>query len=263
MYFLNEQLLAATQVVSRSVRAGKSISLFLEGVPGSGKTAFAKYIACELGSQLHRYDCNAESNSGIMVSFDLEGIVTRKGAYLKGPLWEAFESATPAVVLIDEVDKSPRDFEAFLLRVTDEQSFRSPQNTEIQAAAPVVFVFSSNGRRQMSPEFLRRCFRLTVEYPKGEILRHIVSQEMPWGFPGRVSDLLCRIAEAMLGKVEPDQMPSPKEIAWCAASLRECNTPAQVAACFSGFMLKGMTAAELNQIVKFDCLKAVGNELAK
>lgn len=94
-YHLNSALTAASAVIKAATGSGKSISIFLEGVPGSGKTAFAKYLAAEYGWPLFRYDCNAESNSSLMYSFDLEGIVKREAAYLKGPLWEAFESARP------------------------------------------------------------------------------------------------------------------------------------------------------------------------
>lgn len=262
MYHLNSALTAASAVIQAATGSGKSISLFLEGVPGSGKTAFAKYLAAEYGWPIFRYDCNAESNSSLMYSFDLEGIVKREAAYLKGPLWEAFDAPLPAVMLIDEVDKSPRDFEAFLLRVTDEQSFRAPNNQEVRAQAPVIFVFSSNGRRQMSPEFLRRCMRLTVEYPKGDMLRQIVRQEIPWGTPNPgLVNLLCRIAEAMKPGVEPDQMPSPKEIAHCAASLPLCDGKEQIEAVFASFMLKGMTVAEAQATVKFDVKKAIAAEI--
>lgn len=261
-YHLNSALTAASAVINAATGSGKSISLFLEGVPGSGKTAFAKYLAAEYGWPLFRYDCNAESNSSLMFSFDLEGIVRQQAAYLKGPLWEVFEAGCPAVMLIDEVDKSPRDFEAFLLRVTDEQSFRAPNNVTIEAKSPVVFVFSSNGRRQMSPEFLRRCMRLTVQYPKGDMLRQIVEQELPWGSPEpRLISLLCRIALAMQPHVEPDQMPSPKEIAHCAASLPLCADKEQIEAVFASFMLKGMTLAEANSAVKFNITKAISVEI--
>jgi MoxR-like ATPase len=258
MYHLNAQLRAAQAVIFAAVQSGKSIALFMEGVPGSGKTAFAKHLSAARGWDMHRYDCNAESNSSLLYSFDLEGIVKREAAYLKGPLWNAFDSVQPTVMLIDEVDKSPRDFEAFLLRVTDEQSFRSPQGQEIEAAAPVVFVFSSNGRRAMSPEFLRRCLRIKVAYPTGEILRQIVRQELPWGgaTPEQVN-LLCRVAEAMLGKVEPDQVPSPKEIAHCAASVQFCTNREELEAVFTGFMLKGQTLSEVLPIIKFNPLKAL------
>lgn len=262
MYYLNEQLTAASAVVQMAVNSNNSIAIFLEGVPGSGKTAFAKHLRDANGYDFYRYDCNVESNSGLLYSFDLEGIVTQKAAYLKGPLWEAFEASGPTVMLIDEVDKSPRDFEAFLLRVTDEQSFRAPNNQEVTAAVPVIFVFSSNGRREMSPEFLRRCMRIRVEYPTGKLLRTIVTQETPWGSPeSRMIDLLCRIAEAMKAHVEPDQMPSPKEIAFAAASLPAAQNKTQIEAIFSSFMLKGLTIHECTGHVKFDVVKAIKNTL--
>lgn len=262
MYYLNQSLVAASAVVKAATSAGKSIALFLEGVPGSGKTAFAKHLSEANGWPLHRYDCNAESNSGLLYSFDLEGIVKQEAAYLKGELWQAFEELTPTVMLIDEVDKSPRDFEAFLLRVTDEQSFRAPTGETIEAASPVVFVFSSNGRREMSPEMLRRCMRLKVAYPTGEMLREIVLQELPFGLAyGSLINLLCRIAEAMIGKVEPDQLPSPKEIAHCAASLTVVDGREQIEAVMAAFLLKGMELQELNALVKFNAVKAVISEL--
>jgi len=264
VYFLNTELASAAIVIEKAVAEGRSMALLLEGVPGSGKTAFAKYLSHHYGWPLFRYDCNAESNSGLVYAYDVEGIIQQKSAFLKGPLWNCFESEGPAVMLIDEVDKSPRDFEAWLLRTVDEQTFRSPNNDEIAAKAPVVFILSSNARRKLSPEMERRCFRFTIPYPSKELLPQIVKAELPWGEPNHaLIGLLCRIALKMQPKVEPDQMPSPKEIAYAAASFPLLKSHKQIQAIFVAQMLKGMTMQDCHQIIRMSAVKAIAKEAWK
>lgn len=258
MYHQTTSTKVAEATAAMFVANGHSLSIFMEGVPGSGKTAFAKHLSREYEWRLFRYDCNAESNSGLIVSFDLEGIVTGQSAYIKGPLWSAFDHSHPSVILIDEVDKSPRDFEAFLLRVTDELSFSSPKHEEVRAKAPVVFVFTSNGRREMSPEFLRRCMRIKVEYPELQQLMDIVAQEVPFGLSVDLTiEKLCVFAKDLQKHIEPDQMPSAKEIAFCTTSLSVAESKSEVASIIEAFMLKGLSVRQANDYVKYDIVKKI------
>lgn len=242
-------------LVNRAVSAGQTLALFLEGVPGSGKTALAKHISAANGWPLFRYDCSEESNSGLIVSFDLEGIIKQEAAYIRGPMWESFLQPAPSVLLIDEIDKSPRAFEAFLLRATDEQSFRAPGGETITARAPVVFVFTSNGRREMSPEFLRRCMRIKVSYPTGPILRRIIRKECPWGNPSdSLVEALASTTEIMLGKMPAELIPSPKELGWLASAITDADQ-ADMETLIEGFFLKGQTLGQINQTLSFSITK--------
>lgn len=262
MYYADNKINFISSVVESYAENGNSISLFLEGVPGSGKTALAKELARQLDSRLFRYDANEESNSSLMVSYDLDGIIRRENSYIKGPLWEAFDETNPSVMLIDEVDKSPRDFEAFLLRVTDEQSFRSPKNETISAQAPVVFVFTSNGRREMSPEFLRRCMRVKVNYPKGDLLRNIIAQETPFGeYNPQLVDLIGQAADALNGKIEPDEMPSPKELGQLMSALTLAESREDVEVALNGLFVKTLSLNEINQLLSFRLEKAIWKKI--
>lgn len=260
-YFKNNQLKLVSKVVEKTVELKNSIAIFLEGVPGSGKTAFAKALADELGAPLHRYDCSSESNSSIMVAYDLDGIIRREAAYVKGPLWEAFDEKKPTILLVDEVDKSPRDFEAFLLRTTDEQSFRAPRGQEISAKSPVIFIFTSNGRREMSPEFLRRCMRVHLEYPTGDLLRRIVQKEYPGAHANSEQlRLLCHAVDTLNGKVAPDELPSPKELGTLLFALESAENKSDVEVLIEGFFLKNLEISELNEIISFSLSKALNKK---
>jgi MoxR-like ATPase len=81
----------------------------------------------------------------------------------RGPLWLAFEHPDPCLVLIDEIDKAPRDFPNDLLQELDKQEFPHPFSSRKEdairadrARLPLVLVTSNNERR-LPDAFLRRC----------------------------------------------------------------------------------------------------------
>lgn len=81
----------------------------------------------------------------------------------RGPLWRAFEHPQPCVVLIDEIDKAPRDFPNDLLQELDKQEFPHPFSARPEDAIradrdrlPLILVTSNNERR-LPDAFLRRC----------------------------------------------------------------------------------------------------------
>jgi MoxR-like ATPase len=76
----------------------------------------------------------------------------------KRVLWEAFESPLPRVVLIDEIDKAPRDFPNDLLHELDQMEFTVAETRKkVLAETTPIVIITSNGERRLPEAFLRRC----------------------------------------------------------------------------------------------------------
>jgi MoxR-like ATPase len=163
--------------------------LLVVGESGTGKTMLAWSIASELGllpvlefhtrsdhrardvlfvvDNLRRfYDAQVQNER----SRDLENYITWQA------LGEAIRSDTPRVVLIDEIDKAPRDFPNDLLDEIDRMEFRVPdlRGEPYRARHRPIVIITSNNERQLPDPFLRRCVFHFIEFPTkklGEIIR--------------------------------------------------------------------------------------------
>jgi MoxR-like ATPase len=92
-------------------------------------------------------------------------------------LGNAIRADSPKVVLIDEIDKAPRDFPNDLLHEIDQRSFsvnEVPELRPFQSTSPHAVVITSNSERQLPLPFLRRCTYFHIEYPDDKELRKIV-----------------------------------------------------------------------------------------
>jgi MoxR-like ATPase len=95
------------------------------------------------------------------------------------PLLQAISSAQPVVLLIDEVDKSDPEFEAFLLEVLSDFQVSIPELGTRQARhIPFVFL-TSNDSRDMSDALKRRCLHLYIDYPDRDLELAIVRLKLP------------------------------------------------------------------------------------
>ena len=95
------------------------------------------------------------------------------------PLLKALQHEEGAVLLVDEVDKSDEEFEAFLLEVLSDFQVSIPEIGTIQAISrPYVFL-TSNNTREMSEALKRRCLHLFIPFPDPKLEREIIQVHVP------------------------------------------------------------------------------------
>ena len=159
---------------------------------------------------------------------------------LERPLLKSIRSEKPVVLLIDEIDKSDEEFEAFLLELLSDMQVSIPEIGTIKARSIPFVVLTSNRARPLSEALRRRCAYLYIEYPDMEKELAILRAKMP-----HIDDQLCaQIAVATQKLRASDSILKKPSIAetldWAAAldalGIREL-TPDAIKAT-AGFILK-------------------------
>lgn len=184
--------------------------LLVTGEPGTGKTMVAHYLAWFFDIEEHLFPLYVRSTTtaeDLLYHFDavryfhMANDPTLRGADLQraefvepGCLWKAYETQGPSVVLIDEIDKAPRDFPNDLLNVLDKHEFVVPEagrNVSCGDQPPPVTVITSNSERRLPEPFLRRCIFHHIEFTE-ELLRRAVEAHVG-AFP-RLSEPVREVA---------------------------------------------------------------------
>jgi len=199
--------------------------VLVEGPAGVGKTELAKTVAAATGRNLIRLQCYEgldeakalyeweyskqllytqilkEKFTGLMdgastireaarrigeedsVFFSDNFIVAR-------PLLQAITADEPTLLLVDEVDKSDPEFEAFLLEVLSDFQVTVPEiGTIVAKSRPLVFL-TSNNAREMSDALKRRCLHLYIDYPTEELEVRILETKVPDAAKQLIEDLV-------------------------------------------------------------------------
>lgn len=188
--------------------------VLVEGPAGVGKTDLGKCIAQALGYELIRLQCYEGLDEAKALyeweyakqllytqilkdklSKILEDQATLKDAVNKltseedvffsekflvpRPILKAITNPIPSVLLIDEIDKSDSEFEAFLLEVLSDFQVTIPEIGTITANKKPFVLLTSNNAREMSDALKRRCLHLYIDYPTKELEEQIVKLKVP------------------------------------------------------------------------------------
>jgi MoxR-like ATPase len=109
------------------------------------------------------------------------------------PLLAAISSENPVLLLIDEIDKSDPEFEAFLLELLSDFQVTIPELGTIAAKSRPFVVLTSNNYRDMSDALKRRCIHLYIDYPDIETEKQILRMKIP----GIQERLLKKVVETV------------------------------------------------------------------
>lgn len=95
------------------------------------------------------------------------------------PLLTAMKQDRGSVLLIDEIDKSDEEFEAYLLEVLSDYQVTVPEIGTIRANVAPLVILTSNNIRELGDALKRRCLHLHIDFPEAERERAIVRARVP------------------------------------------------------------------------------------
>jgi MoxR-like ATPase len=200
---LEQQAYITDAAVATSVYLAMTLEkpLLIEGPAGVGKTEVAKVLALALNTELIRLQCyegldaatalyewnypkqmlhiKLQETSSSTAS-EKEAAIFSQAFLLERPLLKAITAREkPPVLLIDEIDRSDEEFEAFLLEVLSDFQVTIPEIGTIKAVHRPRVILTSNRSRDLSDALRRRCLYLWIDYPSFDKELKIVRERVP------------------------------------------------------------------------------------
>ena len=224
-YLADDALATVTFLALRMQRP-----LLVEGEPGTGKTALAEGIAAALDLPLIRLQCYEgidatqalydwdfprqilhlraleAAGSGADVE-EAEKSLYDERFLLARPVLAALQQS-PAVLLVDEVDRADDEFEAFLLEVLSTYQVTIPELGTVAAATPPIVVLTSNRTRELHDALKRRCLYQWIDHPGLEREVAIVRSRAP-----EVSEELARQVVGVVQRLRETDLLKPPGVA--------------------------------------------------
>jgi MoxR-like ATPase len=199
---LRENLYVADRGLATSIYLALKLErpLFLEGEAGVGKTEIAKVLSEILDAELIRLQCYEGIDASqavyewsytrqmmhIRLAESRREKIEEKELFgpeflLERPLLKAIDPASDRarVLLIDEIDRSDEEFEAFLLELLSDFQITIPEIGTIRAKRKPVVVVTSNRTREVHDALKRRCLYFWIDYPTFQKELEIVRTRLP------------------------------------------------------------------------------------
>lgn len=216
---LEEQIYIADPAVATALYLSMALGkpLLIEGPAGVGKTEIAKALSSALRTKLIRLQCYEGldattalyewnypkqllhlklEESSPTPEAEKEATIFSEAFLVKRPLLQAItEHDSSPVLLIDEIDRSDEEFEAFLLEVLSDFQVTIPEIGTIKATHRPHVVLTSNRSRDLSDALRRRCLYHWIDYPSLDKELEIVRAKVP-GIAEVLSRRLTQIMQA-------------------------------------------------------------------
>lgn len=199
--------------------------LLVEGDAGVGKTELAKVLSVLLETDLIRLQCyeGLDVNTALyewnyprqLLQMKLserngkdpaeqEDVIFTEKYLLQRPLLRAImQRSSPAVLLIDEIDRADDGFEAFLLELLSDYQVTIPELGTIVAEHPPYVVLTSNNTREIGDALRRRCLYLYIEHPTVDKEVRIIRSKVPGvseHFAGEIARFMHQLRDRGLTK---------------------------------------------------------------
>jgi MoxR-like ATPase len=213
--------------------------LLLEGAPGVGKTEAAKALAGILGRDLVRLQCYEGIDAAAALyewNYPRQMLAIRQAGeqnidiyrddfLIERPMLTALRRPDTTLLLIDEIDRSDHEFEAFLLEFLSDFSISIPERGTLRAAGRPVVLLTSNRTRELHEALRRRCVYHYIAYPEPEREAQIIMLRA-----SAVAEATARAVVAAVGRLRQEPISKPPGVAeavdWAEAATALASTGA-------------------------------------